>query len=201
MRPIRYSNRIKSLIKEEFDKIICEIFDKEISTKFEIIKSIKYSFNVITYRFNTNSNTSYDLEFFYTDVRGKETMSNNTLLYQHIIDMKPNETYNSVDLAITLTERIRNDDTHLDNYTTDTNKNESIEVMGRIQYLVKEFIKNNPDINIYIIGKSTKEGKLNMYKKLFTNIFSNDFIMIEGNHWGYDKGAIYFINNKIYQQH
>jgi len=199
MRPIIYSKRIKSLIKEEFDKIITEVFDKEVPTEYIILKTKIDVFDAITYRFKSNSNTSYDLEFLFTYVRGREIMDDKSLLYQHIKDLKSNETLDSIDIAFTLSKRVEGGKyiTH-DDYTKNSELNEPIEVMGRIQFLIKEFIRNNEQIKIYVVGRNTQSGKLSIYKKLFNNIFSNQSTLIEGNHFGYLEGAMYFINKKIF---
>lgn len=201
MRQIQYSKRIKSLIKEQFDKIISEVIERELITKYVIIKRKIDVYDAIVYRFNSNSNTSYDLEFILSDVRGKDIMDDGLKLYQHILDMKPNEIYDSVDIGFTLTDRvISNDDINHEEYIKDSNLNESIEVLSRIQYLVKEFMRNNDNINVFVIGKNTKNSKLILYKKMYSNIFKNDFIMIEGNHYGYNEGALYFIKKDIFRQ-
>ena len=195
MRPIMFSNRIKAIINEEFNMFINEIFDKEISTEYTELHTKIDIFDATVYRFQTNSNTSYDLEFIYNYVLGRDEMGDGSKLYQHINNLKPNETYDSVDIAFTLTERVR-DNNEIDDiiYGAESKKNEPIELMGRIQYLIKEFIKTNDDIKIFVIGKNTKNGKLSMYMKLFDNIFSANFFTIEGNHHGYLEGAIYFMN-------
>lgn len=198
MRPIMFSNRIEAIINEEFNMFINEIFDKEISTEYTELHTKIDIFDATVYRFQTNSNTSYDLEFIYNYVLGRDKLEDGSKLYQHINNLKPNETYDSVDIAFTLTERVK-DNNDIDDiiYGAESKKNEPIELMGRIQYLIKEFIKTNNNINVFVIGKNTKSGKLSMYMKLFDNIFSTNFNTIEGNHHGYMEGAIYFINKNV----
>ena len=69
--------------------------------------------------------------------------------------------------------------------------------MGRISFLINLFVDNNRNINIFVIGKNTEEKKLLIYNKVFSNIFGDKFIVIEGISTGYNEGAFYFINKSI----
>jgi hypothetical protein len=82
-------------------------------------------------------------------------------------------------------------------YTKETNRGEQIELMGRISYLVKEYIRNNPNENVFVIGKNTKQTKLNIYVNMFYNMFDDDYIKVEGENFGYDEGSFYFIGKKV----
>lgn len=199
MRPTRYGNRIKTLINEELNHIICEIFNTLLPTEYSRFNRTVDGYKTIVYRFKTKSNSSYDLEFFITYVNSNDIMDDGSYLYEHIKQLKPDMTYKSIDIGFTLSDRVDSDDEiSVDVYNLDTNKNESIEVMSRIGYLINEFRKEHNNINIFVIGRNTKNEKLNMYKKTFSNIFSNDFNMIEGEHYGYSEGALYFIKTNIY---
>lgn len=194
MRPTRYGSRIKNIINEVFNNYILEIFDSEISTEYKKIDSKVDIFKTTVYRFKTKSNTLYDLEFIHTKVMGDDIMDDDSKLYQHIKNGDIDKTFNSIDLAFTLTDRIiNNDNISHEEYIENTFKNETIELIARINYLIKEFIKNNPNKNIFVVGKNTTISKLAIYKKLFNNIFSNDFKFTEGEHYGYREGALYFI--------
>ena len=78
-------------------------------------------------------------------------------------------------------------------YTKEINRGETFELMGRISYLINRYIKNNPDNKVYVIGKNTKETKLNMYNNMFSNLFNHDYFKLEGDNYGYDEGSYYFI--------
>ncbi len=207
MRPEYYSKRLSSLIKEEFDKVISdinEIFDTPLQTDYITIERTINGFNTKTNRFKTLSGESYDLEFIDTSVSPKIKLDNGSTLCD-ILNINCNYFIGSIDIGFTLTSRTLkyddnvdvDDEIENDEYSTNTNKNESIEVMKRISYLVKEFINENSNINIYAIGRNTHETKLLIYKKLFENIFKEDFILTEGISTGYKEGALYFINKKI----
>lgn len=200
MRPTYYSKRIVSLIKEEIDLIfknIDEIFDTKLETKYEIINKRIPGYSLTVYRFKTNTNTQYDLEFIKTNI-DLNTLLNNNIPISKILNINNAPTIRSIDIGFTLTERVENDnDVQNSEYVKNTNKHETIELMSRITYLVNKFINDNQDIYIYVVGKNTDESKLNIYRKMFSNIFNNDYKMFEGESMGYEEGAIYFINNKI----
>lgn len=196
MRPEPYSKHIKSLIKKEFDKLINEIFDSKIKTDYETIKKTFDGFNVEAYRFESKNHNQYDLEFLFNVQLTDFRLDNGEIFSEYLnSNIKYFET---VDIAFTLSERIKNDDNieHKE-YTRNTEYNEQLDVLGRIVYLVDVFINEHPEINVYVIGRNTHKTKINAYKKMFSNIFSSQFIMFEGESIGYSEGAIYFINEKI----
>jgi len=200
MIPILYTKRIKSLIKEELNRLIVEVFEGELNTNYQELSQKYDTYNVITYRFETNSKTSYDLEFIFNYVLGNEKMSDGSELYTHILNMKRTDYMESIDIGFTLSDRINNfglDSIEANEFTKNSNKNEPIELMGRISYLIKMFINSNENINIFIVGKNTDRSKLKIYRTIFKNIFSNNFILLEGEHHGYNDGALYFIKKTI----
>ena len=52
------------------------------------------------------------------------------------------------------------------------------------------------DIFCYVVGKNTTELNLIAYKKMFENIFSSEFQILEGNNDYHNNGAYYFLKNK-----
>jgi hypothetical protein len=83
-------------------------------------------------------------------------------------------------------------------YIKNTNKNEHIELMGRLIYLIKQFKEKHKDINVYVVGKTTHPTKLKMYLMMFNNVFSNEFVMVdaENRDYGVD-GSYYFIKKEL----
>lgn len=191
-----YSKFLKSLIKEELDLFVNEMFDSKIVTKYGAFNDTYDHFPLRTYRFKTNSGNSYDLDFFYTYVTPyRIKLDDGKFLSDYVIDKNDLDT---IDIGFTISEIDKKDDSiSPEDYIKDTNRGEQIEVMGRIAYLVDEFIKNNPNINAFVIGRNTKSTKLKIYKEIFKNIFKEKFIMLEGQNFGYKEGAIYFINKNI----
>lgn len=191
--------KLFSLIKEEIDKfMIDEYFDKSIETNYDEFNEEINGYDVTTYRFKTNGGESYGLNFFDILVDTKIKMNDNKKLCD-IIEVK--SCYDSIrvtDIGFTVSSRvIDNNDIDDELYAKNTGNNEQIELMARISFLINEFIKKTPNIKIYVVGKNTHETKLLIYKKIFTNIFKNDYILVEGNSTGYEEGAMYFINKSI----
>ena len=126
--------KLNSLIKEELDKLmIDEIFDRKLETAYEEINDNINGFRVKTFRFKTNSNEQYDLNFFFnwTDVEIK--MSNNKKLID-IIQTQNEEFIRSVDIGFTLTSRITKDsDIDDELYNLNTNKNVVKSALSRVR--------------------------------------------------------------------
>jgi hypothetical protein len=201
MRPKKISERIKSLINEEVYKFLNdlnEMFNSDIETECEVLKKNISGVKAVVYRFKTNSGTKYDLEFIITSTPADTVLDDGTLICDILKNSDCEEIYWSIDIGFTLTERLKNkNDITDDAYVENTNKNETIELMGRITNLIKKFVESTPKINIYCVGRDTHNTKLKMYKNMYINIFTNYFKMFEGESSGYDDGAFYFIKHSI----
>jgi hypothetical protein len=197
--PQRYSNFIKALINEELDKfIVNEVFDSVLDTDYDIINSRISGHKVAIYRFKTTSGVSYDLHFFHTIIVWDNILDDGRTICDILKNCKKDSYINSIDIGFTPTSRVDgNDDIEDDEYNASTNHNEAIELMQRLAFLSREFIKANPNIGAYAIGRNTDPIKLKMYKQLFRNIFASSFEEFEGESMGYDAGALYFISKNL----
>jgi hypothetical protein len=177
------------LINRVIKKVLRESFEREIKTDYEIVD---LGGDIVGYRFQTTQNNSYDLEFI-TDMMASSEVDEK--VFKMISDKyKINNRFIEVtDIAFVPSEINLDDRENHNLYTKETNRQEQFELMSRISYLIKEYIKNNPNINIYVIGKNTKTSKLKMYMKVFDNLFSENFIKLEGENSGYEEGCFYFI--------
>lgn len=195
MRKYKNIRLRKSPIVEERVKLINRIIKETINESFESVINTDYELieensNILIYRFKTNSGYTYDLEFITDFIKSDKNFYNGKFLKDYIDSdyIEP-----TIDIAFVPSEVNMEDRDSPELYTKETNRHETIELMGRISFLVKEFIKNNPRIKVYIIGKDTKEIKLSIYLKIFDNIFSDNFYKVEGRSSGYSSGAFYFI--------
>jgi len=203
----RYSklSKLNFLIKEEFNKfLINEIFIRSLKTEYEIINTKINSFVTNIYRFKSNSGNSYDVAFLHTFISPNFELIDGRILCNIIKDeLCDKNSLNSVDIGFTLTSRTDNlnynDDNDIDNeiYIQNTNLHEEIEVMNKISFLIKEYLNNNPNVTIYAVGKDSSKIKLKIYKQTYDNLFSTNFIYVDGESYGYEQGAMYFINKNI----
>lgn len=181
---------VKKLINEELSKFtIDEIFDKPVRTEYEILLDVTMNNNKYhdIYRFKTNGDFSYDVEFYKNFINFKypnfETV---TLLDGSALPNKLNEIL-TVGIIIGFTPTEINDvnvpanieGTVDDPYINRTGRNEQYEVLGKIIYLVEEYIKNNPQYYIYIITKNTDKTNIKIYNLMFRNVFSKNFDVYE----------------------
>jgi hypothetical protein len=197
-------NKIILLIKEEINNFVSseklnEIFNEVIRTEYEIISKYIKGFNVFTFRFKTNSGETYDLDFFKNRLLLSTQFDGDHNFYDILKNVDDEKYLKCSDIGFTVTSRYVNNGENINNadYNENTNKNETIELLGKLSFLIKEFIKLHSEYKIFVIGKDTDEIKLKIYKHIFQNIFSNEFIMFSGNSNDYDNGAFYFINREI----
>lgn len=163
------------IIKEEV--FINEIFDKEIPTEYQIIDFGSHT----TFRFQTNLQTFYDVEFHESYEYGDTAFESDNILENYFPDQ---EIVPCIDVGFTLTERENKDDSY--EYEKESNKHEYIELFGRIVYILKKENKKKSSYNLFVIGFS-KRNKNEIYYQIVKRHFSNDFYIESGDsshHYG-----------------
>ena len=188
---------LAKIINEEINKMyIDEILDS-INTDYKIFINKKTSQNYIhdTYRFKTKNNNSYDVEFYKNKFySGFIELLNDV----NLSDVIGNDVTTEIVIGFTPTEIAKTNipidlmGTENDPYVTRTNRNEQYEVLGKIIFLVQEYIKNNPEYYIYDILKASDKKNIIVYNSIFKNLFSKDFTMFES-----DESFFYIKNNQI----
>ncbi len=183
----------RNLINEEIKIFVNEIFDELIPTKFDVVKSIKYGdFYYDQHIFSTNSGEKYEADFYKT-MLNMQQLKNVSNYFQNIL------TVNCIDIGFTLFNNVNNDmhdygfeGTLNDPYIKKTNKNEQYEVLGKVAYIVNEYMKSHKKQRIYAIGKNAYHSNLRVYQNMYEKLFKS-FIKVEDVSDYYDDGAIYYI--------
>jgi len=169
------SRRIKNSkisITEIFNELT-EIFDKKIETKFKKIDYGEY----ISYSFNTNSGHEYDVEFHYSD-EYCDTVLNDDIILSDVMGSKCND--NEVEcFDIAFTQTIVKDKDNPDEFEQETNKNEHIELMGRIAFIIGNLINEYSKINLFVVGNSRRNKNI-IYETIFKNHFIDKFDLFKG---------------------
>jgi len=186
--------QLNELINEEAKNFIFEIFDKLIPTEYSVVNGIKFGeFIYDQYVFTTKSNQKYEVDFYHT------LLNLNKL--KNIIEYFPNEKLiNCIDIGFTIFNNVNNDyhdygRWNNDPYLKRTNKNEQYEVLGKVAFIIEEYIKNHLEQKIYVVSKDTYTSNLKVYLYMFEKLFKS-FIKIEDVSEYYDNGAFYFIKNQ-----
>ena len=133
------------------------------------------------FRFNSKSDTSYDLYFSFTK-ETNHTLSDDTNLHDYT-------KYLILTIFFSLTER------GLDPLVFDnlTNKSEQFEVMGKIIWLINEHHKKYK-YDVYSIGE-VDEKKYKFYTYFLHNL--PQFSILKGNSDNYNGRKCYYLINKI----
>lgn len=182
------SRRIKNnklSISDIFNELN-EIFDKIIPTEF---KEVDYG-SYMAYNFKTNSGSEYDLEF-HPSFELCDTVLNDTITLKEILNEECKKgLIKCYDIAFTLTQVEDKDDP--DEFEKETNKNEHLELMGRISYIIGLLIKKYNNIKLFVIGGS-KRNKMVIYKTLYNNHFSEQFDLYTGKSTHHDDESFFII--------
>ena len=182
---------LNELINEELKNFISEIFDKLIPTEYSVVNDVKYGESIYDqYLFTTKSDQKYEVDFYHT------TLNLNKL--KNIIKYFPNENFiECIDIGFTIFNNV-NSEYHdygtwnNDPYIKRTDKNEQYEVLGKVAFIIDEYIKTHPEQKIYAIGKDTYKSNIKTYLYMFEKLFKS-FIKIEDISEYYNNGAFYFI--------
>lgn len=126
---------------------INELFETEIETEY---KKIYDDNGLKTFLFKTNSNTKYRLDL--------------VLDY----DSKLNDFINHISFTTS------NNDYDDDTYENLTNKNESIELLNRLRFILKDLVSRNKVYNYFCIGGTDLESKNNIYKYFLKVVVGED---------------------------
>ena len=202
-------NELRTLVKKFVrEAVVNEYFDRNIET---VGNWSKISSDLDQVYFNTSSGNGYIIEFVYKILDSRDWVNGNNgekIKLDGIINRDKYRNFLCVDIGYTAAENINtsNDDV----YSSNTNRNEELEVMGRITNLVTQFINKNSDIFIYIIGEPKSktisntnrkygDGELRgiIYKKMFNNTFSSKFQLYNGYSYEYEGKTMFFINKSI----
>ena len=174
---IKKFNKFK--INEELDFNMIETKFKEIKINSLFIKDNKDTI----YRFETISGNEYDVYFSLTDESGCKLIDNTS------IDDITNEYIPTI--FFSLTER------GLDPNTFDvlTNNKENFEVMGKVIYIIDNFVNSNK-YNVYSIGE-VDDNKYRFYSYYLHNL--NYFKIVEGTSYSYNGKMVYYLikNNNL----
>lgn len=148
LKVLPYESKISNLLKKSYS-VNEEIFDRSIDTKYELI-NVKNNFKKII--FKSNSNTEYRLDIFEIEER-KDMVS-------HISFALNDEKFDS----------IPKNDIEFQEYEAEyqklTNKNEMIEVLNRIHFILSDLIDTKIINNNFCIGGTKLEEKNKIYQYL-----------------------------------
>lgn len=159
-------NKTSLDLEKIISETILEVFDTKIETPF---KEVYYD-DYIAYEFKTNSGTSYDLEFHYSNEYGETILSGGKTLNDVLnTDEKLIDCF---DISFTLSSVEDKDDP--EQFEAESNRHEQFELFGRIAYIVDKLTYKYKKIRLFVIG-AAKRNRLNIYKKMFENIFSDRF--------------------------
>ena len=160
---------LNELINEELKNFISEIFDKLIPTEYSVVNDVKYGESIYDqYLFTTKSDQKYEVDFYHT------TLNLNKL--KNIIKYFPNENFiECIDIGFTIFNNV-NSEYHdygtwnNDPYIKRTDKNEQYEVLGKVAFIIDEYIKTHPEQKIYAIGKDTYKSNIKTYLYMFEKL-------------------------------
>jgi hypothetical protein len=97
------------------------------------------------------------------------------------------------DIGFTLTS-VENKD-NPEEFEKETNKNEYIELFGRISNILKRVITDHRKFDLFVVGYA-KRNRLDIYKQIFENHFSDDFYLLYGKSQHHPSGDSLFAIRK-----
>ena len=150
-----------------------EIYQEKLKTNYttEIRKSPTYEGDDYIIRFKTNSNVDYRLDL----LKHEDDKVNYENMYSVLFSLEKNNHYSS----------------SIYDYEELTDKNEMIEILSRIGYIIQDWLNNTNKCITFVLGKSDIEKKNNIYKYFIKICFPDYNIK-------YDYSSHYFDNKAFY---
>lgn len=185
---------LKKILREEIESaLLTEVLITEIPTQYTKSLIYKSGEAIEQWKFKSKSNTDYDLDFHFYIESGNNMLNNGKYLMEILNDVKL--TYNVISISFTIGD-LSPEDRNTPIYNQATNKFEQWDVMGRIAYLVGEFIKQSPTVKIYSVSLGTHITKMKLYDAIYKSLYENNFTKFEGESDYYDiAGCTYFIKS------
>lgn len=146
-----YESKVSSLLKKTYN-INEEIFDKSIVTDYELI-NVEDGFKKVV--FKSNSNTEYRLDIFEIEEDGIVNHISFALNSQKF-DVLPKDYGEFQEYEM--------------EYQELTNKNETIEVLNRIHFILRDLVEKTIINNSFCIGGTKLEKKNKIYQYLLKTI-------------------------------
>lgn len=180
---------LKKIINEEISDLFLDEILEPKSTQYKIINCRSVGdYDCIAYNFTTKKDNSYDVEFYISPL-GSEM--DKIINMGSEIDFVKKYGLNKVIIGFTTSEAASIDGDFVgsidDPYINRTNQKEQYEVLSKVIFLIKEFVKNNAKYKIYSFLKNTFDSNITIYNNIYYNIFKNDFDRFE------TEDAFYFI--------
>lgn len=175
LKILPYESKISSLLKKTLN-MNEEIFDKSITTNYELI-DIDNDFKKIV--FKSNSNTEYRLDIFKIEEWGSVVNHISFSLNDERFNILPKDYQEFQEYEI--------------EYHSLTNKNETIEILNRIHFILRDLVDKGIINNSFCIGGTKLEKKNKIYQYLLKTIVGDDgFKKINTNVYSEVGWGIYF---------
>lgn len=192
-------NNLKNIIDCMVADYLNESFVTKLQTEYKFIEKNNDGLREYAYEFKTNSGTEYCLEFISAFIGPAILIDGKNQISTITKNLKQyNGDYFCVEIGFTIKSNYGVSSIGDDRYVQNTNKGEPFELLSRISYLVDIYQQKFPNISLYVVSKETDSKKLEIYRTIYRNIFSDQFKMIEGDYMLQDNdkpiGGIFFIN-------
>lgn len=169
----RISLGSKFLEDSSFFQRMGEIYQVDLETEYEDLERNSPIYNGVDYifKFISNSGAKYRIDL----LKHEDDKVDYKNMYSVLFSMEKNDPYKST----------------IGDYEEMTDKNEMIEVLNRIRFILKDWLGRNRYKFTFVIGKSEIEKKNNIYKYFIKICFPDYKIEYEYSSHYFDNKAFY----------
>ena len=166
-------------------EMLNEAFNSVIETDFKIVDYGDY----FSCEFTSKNGNKYDLEFHYGEEYGNTKLNNGKTLNETMGVKR--QIIPCLELGFTLHDVVDKDNP--DEYEIDANLKEQFDVFGRMVYIVKKIISKDKKYKLFIIGANPRRNRMDMYRKIFENHFTDMFDIYEGKSMAHEGNSLFII--------
>lgn len=148
------------------------------------------------YRFKTDRKFSYDVNFIEEEIKLRMIKTVNGVNFSSLLNKKVKSTI-EIEFLPTQEEesdtfKLRNDK----NYER-TNRFETTEVFGKVLFIVDEYMRKNPEFDIFAISGNIDKKIMKIVLYLYDKFYINDFKLFEVINPDSKHNYYYFVKNNI----
>lgn len=180
--------KIKHIINEELN----EIFNSKIETKYKKYNKNFEGYDSVIYEIETKTNNKYKIIFSnFDDVNIFDLFDENHELLINRLNIDENYDLKIINISFGLIGLNINYETS----NINTNLNEQYDLMGRITYIISEYMKEFTT-DIFLVTNEYDNRKIDMYEAIYKNIFK-DYNFTKTNGIVDGTKYLFFINNVL----
>jgi len=152
------------------------------------------------YRFKTDKGFFYDVNFIEEKIKLHMIKTVNSVNFSLLLNKKVKST---IEIEFVPTQEEGSETFRLrgNKYYERTNRFETTEVFGKILFIISEYMKKNPEFDIFVMSSGVDKKIMKIVLYLYNKFYFNNFKLFEVISPEYKHNYYFFVKNKILNEY